>query len=65
MDNVAKLISTSYKDGDDGDASDIKLVTIDVVDNGFIVTIIDESGNELREVYHDIDSVFNMIREEL
>lgn len=66
-DNTAKILELNTVDTVDGDGeepggTDIFQYTIDVVDNGFILhTLCD--GDTVIEVFHNIDDVFQSIRE--
>jgi hypothetical protein len=51
-----------FKDGDDDGVEGIEKIYFELVDNGFIMTIVDEEGFEYREVYQrKKDQCFEMM----
>lgn len=63
---MSAVTKISFRDGDDGgDLASPTSIQINVVDNGFVVQIVFEDGDEMTEVYHDIDDIFKRIKEVL
>jgi hypothetical protein len=53
-----------FKDGDGGGGMDgISLFQVAVVENGYIVTVIDDEGDEFTYVEHSLEDVISLLRE--
>lgn len=60
MNNVVRKMA--FKDGDDGNENGIYAFHIDVVNNGYILTITDEDGDYVY-VEKDLEECLSLIRE--
>lgn len=58
------VTNIKFKDGDGGgEFSDVTGFEIAVVNNGYIVKVLDEDGNEFHYVEHALDDVIALLRE--
>lgn len=61
-DNTVRQLK--FKDGDGGGGMDgVAVFQVAVVENGYVVTVIDEEGYEFTYVEHTLDDVINLLRE--
>ena len=59
--NVTNL---AFKDEDDGsEENGLTRFDVQIVENGYILTLEFEDGEEMTEVFHDIKEVFARVRE--
>lgn len=61
MGEPVEVLKFKDDDGDGGDDEELQQFTIEVVTNGFVLTIC-YNGDDLKEVHHDIDDVCRSIK---